>query len=726
MKRPRAGIGAMVLSALGPAAFGASAWAGPPCAEPLAHCQPSDQQGHGVDGKVGELSDLNDAFGQPFDTQDDFVSFTDGAITGVCWWGLYVDFAIPADCSPGGIPDTFTVTYYNNEPGFPGKPGSVKAGPFDVTATVTKAASGNLVSTSTAGDLVEYEYTATHPAVAVTADECVWIEILNDTTGSDPTCIWLWSTAPSTLEGGIGDAVSWHNGVEQDFDLAFCVNVTLGPPSGCTLPIFEGCDEGATNICNLEASPDPGCNDPECCSLICTPVSEGGAGLTVCCAVAWSQQCVDAAVTHCEAPANCGVPDTGDCFLPNETPFCDDSVCCSTVCAFDPFCCDTEWDLNCVISALSICDCTPQDAPPNDNCAAAIAIGLGDTPIDNGCATFSPPDHATCNDGFFAGLGLDIWFSYTAGFTGPLQVSTCNPGTNYDTQLAVYENCVCGALSDPPLACNNNGALCLGGRSELVVEVTQGTCYLIRVGSSNVFPVGSGTLTLSENPPPPCDLDSSIPPEAVSEPEACGADANGGCDNPPGNEAFTPVQTGDIVHGTAWADGGARDTDWYELVLTETTEVALVIESEFPAVFGFADTEPDGSNSCDDFQSLIAPGDLALPCEETFINATLPAGTWWPYVAPNTFEGFPCQGGGTDYVLTVTGPQCAWDCDGSDDNNANVLDLLALIGQYDPGAPAVCDGGESCDFDDDGCVDVQDLLKLLGHYATDPSGIGCP
>ncbi len=68
---------------------------------------------------------------------------------------------------------------------------------------------------------------------------------------------------------------------------------------------------------------------------------------------------------------------------------------------------------------------------------------------------------------------------------------------------------------------------------------------------------------------------------------------------------------------------------------------------------------------------------------------------------------------------------CPWDCDGSADGNVNVSDLLALLAQYDPLAPNVCDGGESCDYDGNGCVDVTDLLALLAHYA-DLSGVGCP
>ncbi len=68
-------------------------------------------------------------------------------------------------------------------------------------------------------------------------------------------------------------------------------------------------------------------------------------------------------------------------------------------------------------------------------------------------------------------------------------------------------------------------------------------------------------------------------------------------------------------------------------------------------------------------------------------------------------------------------PQCAWDCDGSGDAIVNVVDLLALLAQYDATSPVGCLGG-TCDFNGVGCVDVVDLLKLLAHY--DPAGLGCP
>ena len=268
--------------------------AGPvlPCAEAVENCQLPDQLGHGADAAIGAFSDLNPAAG--FIARDNLVIDAGGTINSVCWWGLYVDIEAMADCGPGTVADTFTVTYYENVELLPPEPGAVLAGPFDVTATVVKAASGNVVPSAFFGDLVEYEYAATHADVVVGAAECVWIEIRNDTTASDPACLWLWSTAPSSAEGGIGDALSWANDIQLDiqldFDLAFCVNLPLGDPTQCDLVVDPGCFD-ATNLCS-ETSPDPGCADQECCTLVCVD-------LPFCCVVMWDAQCVAAAGDVC-------------------------------------------------------------------------------------------------------------------------------------------------------------------------------------------------------------------------------------------------------------------------------------------------------------------------------------------------------------------------------------------------------------------------------------------
>ena len=180
-------------------------------------------------------------------------------------------------------------------------------------------------------------------------NQCVWIQIQNDSTGSTPTCLWLWSTSPSLAEGGVGDAVTWQNGAPKDFDMAFCVNGDLGDPLLCQPVINTGCS-GAVTPCTQPA-PTPGCVDQECCTLVCEQVS-------VCCLSPWSQLCVDVANVIC---SQCGEVSTGDCFAANFTPYCNDQCdgeacigCCQRVCDVDPFCCGAEngdWDGFCVFQA---------------------------------------------------------------------------------------------------------------------------------------------------------------------------------------------------------------------------------------------------------------------------------------------------------------------------------------------------------------------------------------
>ncbi|MHC4080478.1 MAG: hypothetical protein ACYS15_04665 [Planctomycetota bacterium] len=719
MNRMCAWAGAAVAAAAVGPALGllAGRLAGPPapCAQPPANCQLPDQLGHGAGNTTGAASDANPESG--YAVHDNFALDSAGIVNALCWWGFYLDLAGQADCGPGGAPDVFTVTYYFNEPGFPGEPSGIKAGPFDLTATLTKAETGNLIP-SAFGDLVEYGYTATHPAVSVAAGECVWIEIQNDTTGSDPSCVWYWSTAPSAAEGGLGDAVSWQFGATtplNDFDHAFCLNEPLGDPTACELPVNPGCS-GAVNPCDQE-SPGPGCADPECCSLICVD-------LPFCCVSSWNEQCVEVARVIC---TDCGKVGTGDCFEANFTPFCDDTCgdlpcigCCQTVCAVDPLCCGdgpppAAWDGFCAFEAMQLCGCLPGAEPVNDDCADAIPIGLGDTPLDNDCATAGGPSHAECNDGFLVGLGLDIWYTYTADFTGQLLVSTCDQ-VDYDTQLAVYEGCDCELLSDPPLGCNDDGAVCANGTSLVVVDVTAGNCYTIRVGSSFAGPTGTGTLTLSTEVPEPCSIDADIPPDALPEGEVCGENTNGGCDNAPAPPAFTPIQIGDAVHGTAWASGGIRDTDWYELVVTEEVTVTVTVKAEFPFALGFAETFTPGSGDCADATGSIVPSASAPDCEVAWVTLTLSPGTWWPWVAPNIGDGLPCPEGttaGNDYLLTIgTDIPCPWDCQTTPDGIVNVTDFLKLLAEWGQ-------VGTPCDFDGGG-VAVTDFLDLLANWGPCP------
>ena len=182
-------------------------------------CQPADLSGHGEGGYIGATSDTNVDAG--YLVADTFNPTTSGSVSQVCWWGFYIDFGLSADCGVDGpgTGDNFTITYYLDDAGSE-VPGTLHAGPFTVPSNVE--ASGDMIPSSL-GDIVQYEYTAEHPAVDVLAGQCYWISVVNQTSG---TCFWLWETAPG---GDLRSAQNNGGWGPSDYDLAFCVNIDIAP-----------------------------------------------------------------------------------------------------------------------------------------------------------------------------------------------------------------------------------------------------------------------------------------------------------------------------------------------------------------------------------------------------------------------------------------------------------------------------------------------------------------
>jgi hypothetical protein len=121
--------------------------------------------------------------------------------------------------------------------------------------------------------------------------------------------------------------------------------------------------------------------------------------------------------------------------------------------------------------------------PANDDCAHAQSISTGNTQTSNVRATGSTSTSCGTND------TSDVWYSYQAGASGPLEARTC--GAGFDTTLAVYTACGGNAI-----ACNDNGC---GLASRLQWTATGGQTYLIRVAGNNAA-TGRFTLTIDANP----------------------------------------------------------------------------------------------------------------------------------------------------------------------------------------------------------------------------------
>lgn len=142
----------------------------------------------------------------------------------------------------------------------------------------------------------------------------------------------------------------------------------------------------------------------------------------------------------------------------------------------------------------------------------------------------------------------------------------------------------------------------------------------------------------------PCG-NTVCPANAIQEGEVCGTDVNGGCNMV--TPFYTPIECGDTICGSGWADGGTRDTDWFTFTLTQPSTVTWTVDAEFPMVIGFV----DASQGCAAPQFFNLSTTTGL-CGNTFSVDNLAAGTWWTFIAPNDFAGFPC-GTSNNYVASL-------------------------------------------------------------------------
>ena len=147
-----------------------------------------------------------------------------------------------------------------------------------------------------------------------------------------------------------------------------CAAVCSVEPSCCDAGWDGGCVVLALSLCGscgnslapqscFTDNGPPGCDNASCCQLVC-------AQDPTCCAASWDALCAAIARQVC---LGCGDDQLVDCFLPNSIPGCIDTDCCTKVCVVDPTCCSAgdQWDVNCVALARILCaSCGEQDLSP--------------------------------------------------------------------------------------------------------------------------------------------------------------------------------------------------------------------------------------------------------------------------------------------------------------------------------------------------------------------------
>jgi hypothetical protein len=465
----------------------------------------------------------------------------------------------------------------------------------------------------------------------------------------------------------------------------------------------------------------PGCSDFECCNFVCSVAP-------TCCEATWDANCAQLALDLC---GNCGDPQAGNCFVDNGTPGCTDPDCCATVCHLDTFCCLTLWDELCADEAAEFCnqlDCSdPARCQAPNQVLALMSNGALYTQADN--LVLSAPDDAPVN-------GLCWWGTYFSS-------QNCGPGpddftVNYYADANALPGALLASFSQgggtlavaPPVATGN----VIGGGSPMEYEHTAihadlvlspGVCYWVEIintgpgdpcnwfwessseGDDQAAHTVEGgpwdpktrdfafclNVPLYGAPPCPCPLE--CPPGAIDEAESCGTSTNDGCNvDPP---AFATASCGDVICGSAWAEGNLRDTDWY-LVNHTGGSLAATLTSQFPGVVFIADIN---LNTC--VAGVLSTGcsDNCAPINEA--SANLSAGQYLVFVAPGDcngngiFDGIPC-GTSNDYTLEITCPPVGSCCVGNDCEITTASLCASQGGDYGGDGTSCPTTGACCNF----------------------------
>ena len=113
---------------------------------------------------------------------------------------------------------------------------------------------------------------------------------------------------------------------------------------------IPGCGIKATGDC-WEANDTPGCDWTPCCETICEEFEP------FCCdeSSTWDAICQFYAEALCDPLPLCETA-KGPCDEASDQRGCGEKSCCYLTCALDSFCCDTRWDRVCAEMAVALCD----------------------------------------------------------------------------------------------------------------------------------------------------------------------------------------------------------------------------------------------------------------------------------------------------------------------------------------------------------------------------------
>ena len=273
-----------------------------------------------------------------------------------------------------------------------------------------------------------------------------------------------------------------------------------------------------------------------------------------------------------------------------------------------------------------------------DDCADAISVGDG---LFSGDMVDNTSDLVD-DCGF--GNTISEWWCYTASCDGTATVTTCNPGTQFDTIVSVFDSCgglelACNddTVGAPP-ECDLNG---LNRKSTVSFGVTAGESYLVRVSVFNDDFAGQGGTGTAYDIGFSCDMGGG-----GGDGDCCAPNGTPGCEDP----GCTAAVCG--------ADPFCCDVEWDQICADAAFVLCpdiCVIEppgevcdgTEIPegeADCGLpVDTTNGGCNSAPPVFSTIACGDTI--CGTAAFDGATRDTDWYAFTVP---------AGGGQYTLTTT------------------------------------------------------------------------
>jgi hypothetical protein len=337
--------------------------------------------------------------------------------------------------------------------------------------------------------------------------------------------------------------------------------------------------------------------------------------------------------------------DCVECYIPLGA-CCKCGVCTPNMSAADCGAIGGTW-----LGEGTTCDGNPCGEPPlGDNCDNPFIVGA--LPFDGYGNTCSYCDNYDEVCPYSGSTSPDVVYYFAPADNMVITATLCVSPTDYDTKLYIYEGGCPGNL----IACNDD--MCQTpeypidwiSRVEDVPLSGGGAYYFVVDGYGG----SCGNYHLNIAQAVPCDV--VCPPGGVPEAEPCGSDTNGGCNMP--NPTFEPIYCNETICGTAWFDGGTRDTDWYELVLTEPMMVTVTGIAEFKAVFGWIEQYTPGVPGCANITGYFLQYAVVDKCVEgTFTTECWAPGTYYVWAGPQFVNPIYC-GTFDEYVLTITCQPC--------------------------------------------------------------------